>query len=67
MCLLFTAMKLVVEPGATAGFAGVLSGRVPGLVGKRIGVVLSGGNVDPEAFGRLVGGLGPDEAWRVEA
>ena len=62
MCLLFTAMKLVVEPGATAGFAGVLSERVTGLAAKRIGVVLSGGNVDPEAFGRLVTGLGPDAA-----
>jgi threonine dehydratase len=60
MSLLFTAMKLVVEPGAAAGFAGVLSGRVAGLLGKRVGVVLSGGNVDPEAFGRLVTGLGPD-------
>ena len=29
MSLLFSVMKLVVEPGATAGFAGVLSGRVP--------------------------------------
>ncbi|MEO8586225.1 MAG: pyridoxal-phosphate dependent enzyme, partial [Acidobacteriota bacterium] len=62
MWLLFTAMKLVVEPGATAGFAGVLAGRVSGLAGKRIGVVLSGGNVDPEAFGRFVAGLGPDGA-----
>jgi threonine dehydratase len=62
MSLLFTAMKLVVEPGATAGFAGVLSGRVAGLAGKRVGIVLSGGNVDPEAFGRLVTGLGPDGA-----
>ena len=61
MFLLFSAMKLVVEPGATAGFAGVLSGRVPGLRGKRVGVVLSGGNVDPETFGRLVTGLGEDE------
>jgi threo-3-hydroxy-L-aspartate ammonia-lyase len=60
LSLLFTAMKLVVEPGATAAFAGVLSGRVPRLTGKRVGVVLSGGNVDPEVFGRLVTGLGPD-------
>jgi len=60
MSLLFTAMKLVVEPGATAGLAGVLSGRVTSLAGRRIGVVLSGGNVDPEAFGRLITGLGPD-------
>lgn len=60
MSLLFTAMKLVVEPGGTAGLAGVLSGRVTGLSGIRIGVVLSGGNVDPETFGRLVTGLGPE-------
>ncbi|HEX2799790.1 MAG TPA: hypothetical protein VHQ44_08980, partial [Thermoanaerobaculia bacterium] len=59
MSLLFTAMKLVVEPGATAAFAGVLSGRVKSLSGKRVGVVLSGGNIDPETFGRLVSGLGP--------
>jgi threonine dehydratase len=60
MSLLFTTMKLVVEPGATAAFAGVLSGRVPGLSGSRVGVVLSGGNVDPGTFGRLVSGLEPD-------
>ncbi len=60
MSLFFTAMKLVVEPGATAAFAGVLSGRVPGLSGKRVGVVLSGGNVDAVTFSRLVTGLGPD-------
>jgi threonine dehydratase len=64
MSLLFTAMKLVVEPGAAAGFAGVLSGRVPGLAGKRVGVVLSGGNVDPETFGGLVTGLGAGGASR---
>ncbi len=60
MSLLFTAMKLVVEPGATAALAGVLSGRIGDLSGKRVGVVLSGGNIDPETFGRLVSGLGPD-------
>ncbi|MFI5121246.1 MAG: threonine/serine dehydratase [Thermoanaerobaculia bacterium] len=60
MSLLFAAMKLVVEPGAAAAFAGVLSGRVGNLPGRRVGVVLSGGNIDPETFGRLVSGLGPD-------
>jgi threo-3-hydroxy-L-aspartate ammonia-lyase len=60
MSLLFTVMKLVVEPGASAAFAGVLSGRVAGLSGKRVGVVLSGGNIDPATFGRLVSGLGPE-------
>jgi threo-3-hydroxy-L-aspartate ammonia-lyase len=58
MSLLFTNMKIVVEPGATAGFAGALSGKVPDLAGRRVGIVLSGGNSDPETFGRLVAGLG---------
>jgi threonine dehydratase len=57
MAALFTRMKLVVEPGAAAGAAALLAAKVPDLSGKRVGVVLSGGNVDPEAFGRLVAGL----------
>jgi threonine dehydratase len=57
MSVLFARMKLVVEPGGAAGFAALLAGKVAGARGKRIGVVLSGGNVDPEAFGRLVAGL----------
>jgi threo-3-hydroxy-L-aspartate ammonia-lyase len=57
MSVLFARMKLAVEPGGAAGFAAVLAGRVPGAAGKRIGVVLSGGNVDPEAFGRFVTSL----------
>lgn len=59
MSLLFTRMKLVVEPGGTAGLAALLAGKVAGAKGRGIGVVLSGGNVDPEAFGRLVSGLPP--------
>jgi len=50
-------LKLVVEPGGAAGLAAVLAGRVPSLAGRRAGVVLSGGNVDPELFGRLVAGV----------
>ncbi len=57
MALLASRMKLVVEPGGSAGFAAVLAGRIPRAAGKRIGVVLSGGNVDPELFGRLVAGV----------
>jgi threo-3-hydroxy-L-aspartate ammonia-lyase len=60
MSLLFVTMKLVVEPGGTAAFAGVLSGRVGNLAGKCVGVVLSGGNIDPDTFGRLLSGLGTD-------
>ncbi len=50
-------LKLVVEPGGAAALAAVLAGRVPFLAGRRAGVVLSGGNVDPELFGRLVAGV----------
>jgi len=57
MALLASRMKLVVEPGGSAGFAAVLAGRIPRAAGARIGVVLSGGNVDPELFGRLVAGV----------
>ena len=57
MVLLASRMKLVVEPGGSAGFAAVLAGRLASAGGSRIGVVLSGGNVDPERFGRLVAGM----------
>ncbi len=57
MALLATRMKLVVEPGGAAGFAAVLHGKVPETAGRRVGVVLSGGNVDLERFGALVAGL----------
>lgn len=57
MALLFSRAKLVVEPGGAAAFAAVLHGKVPGASGKRVGVVLSGGNVDPARFGELVSGF----------
>jgi threonine dehydratase len=50
-------MKILVEPGGAAGFAALLHGKVPDTAGRRVGVVLSGGNVDLERFGELVAGL----------
>ena len=38
-------MKIVVEPSAAVPM-GALLNRRPGLAGKRIGIILSGGNVD---------------------
>ena len=47
-------MKIVVEPTGCLGFAAVRSSR--SLVArKRVGVVISGGNVDLERFAELVG------------
>ena len=57
MALLASRMKIVVEPGGAIAFAALLHGKVPGSVGKKVGVVLSGGNVDPDRFGALISGL----------
>ncbi len=55
MRLLFERMKLVVEPSGAAAFAAVLNERFP-VRGKRIGIVLSGGNVDPARYAALLSG-----------
>jgi threonine dehydratase len=50
----FERMKLVIEPSGAAGLAALLRGRVPDVTGKRVGVVISGGNVDAERYARLL-------------
>jgi threonine dehydratase len=49
----FRELKLVVEPGGAIGLAALLAGRLD-VKGKVVVGVLSGGNVDPELFHRLV-------------
>ena len=49
----FERMKLVVEPSGAAALAALLNGRVEAR-GKRVGLILSGGNVDPATFARLI-------------
>ncbi len=41
-------MKLLVEPSGAAAAAALLHGKLPADAGQRIGVILSGGNVDAE-------------------
>jgi threonine dehydratase len=53
MRLLFERMKIVVEPSGAAAFAAVLNERFP-IRGKRVGIVLSGGNVDPARYAELL-------------
>jgi len=43
----FNELKLVVEPGGAVALAALLSGKLP-LQGKIVGVVLTGGNIDPQ-------------------
>lgn len=49
----FERVKLVVEPSGAAALAALLFGRVD-VRGKRVGVTLSGGNVDRATFAALI-------------
>lgn len=48
----FRTLRLVVEPGGAAALAAVLAGKVP--TDGRTAVILSGGNVDPAAFAKVI-------------
>ena len=48
-------MKMVVEPTGCLGLAAAFTGAAE-CKGKRVGVVISGGNVDLQTFARLVNG-----------
>jgi len=52
----FSVLKLVVEPGGSAGLAALLAGKVNTYGADTIGLVLSGGNVDPAQFARVLRG-----------
>ncbi len=54
MVYLWERMKIVVEPTGALGAAGLFNGG-DAVRGRRIGVIVSGGNVDLKAVGRLVG------------
>jgi threonine dehydratase len=49
----FRVLKLVVEPGGAVGLAALLA-RKTAVGGKTVALVLSGGNVDPEQFAKLI-------------
>jgi len=46
--------KCVIEGAGAAGLAALLSGYLPELVGRRIVLILSGGNIDPLAHSRVI-------------
>jgi threonine dehydratase len=59
---LFHEAHLVAEPSGAASVAAALRGGVPGAV-----AVVSGGNVDPLAYGRYIGGTSSDALRDVES
>ncbi len=51
MAFLFERMKIVVEPSGACALAALLAGHLDGIAGgKRVGVILSGGNIGIERF-----------------
>jgi threonine dehydratase len=58
MHLLLQDERLVAEPSGACALAAVLSGRLPMAPGTRVGVVVSGGNVESGDFQRSAGYLG---------
>ncbi|MGI8925372.1 MAG: pyridoxal-phosphate dependent enzyme [Tepidiformaceae bacterium] len=48
-------MKLLAEPTGAVAPAAALSGRLGPLAGQRVGIVISGGNVDPEVLCAILG------------
>ncbi|HUP18663.1 MAG TPA: pyridoxal-phosphate dependent enzyme [Gemmatimonadota bacterium] len=57
MALLLSRTKLLVEPTGALGLAAALEGLLPEDA-RRVGVILSGGNVDLDALARLLAGIG---------
>ncbi|MFV0132351.1 pyridoxal-phosphate dependent enzyme [Streptomyces sp. HMX87] len=50
----FERLKIVVEPSGATVLAAMLTGRA-GPLPRRVGVIVSGGNIDAERFARLCG------------
>ncbi|MBB5039447.1 threonine ammonia-lyase [Prosthecobacter dejongeii] len=46
--------KCVIEGAGAAGLAAFLGGHLPDLVGRRVVVLLTGGNIDPLAHSRVI-------------
>ncbi len=53
MTFAFERLKLVVEPSGASALAALLFGKVD-VRGKRVGVTISGGNVDPRVFAEAI-------------
>ena len=46
--------KTVVEGAAATPLAAMMSGQIKGLGGKRVALVVCGGNIDPVVLGRVI-------------
>jgi threo-3-hydroxy-L-aspartate ammonia-lyase len=53
MRFVFERLKVVAEPSGASALAAVLAGRID-VAGQRVGITLSGGNIDADQFAALV-------------
>jgi threonine dehydratase len=53
MAFAFRMLKLVIEPSGAVGLAAILTGKFD-CRGRKVGLVISGGNVDAGMFGRCL-------------
>jgi threonine dehydratase len=56
MRLVWEIFKLIIEPSCAVPVAALLNGRVPDIAGRKIGIIITGGNVD---LGELPWGRSP--------
>lgn len=54
--LMFMRMKLVVEPSGAVGLAAMVSGKATDLTHRKVGIIITGGNIDPRALATYVEG-----------
>jgi threonine dehydratase len=59
MALLFGSVKLAVEPAAATATAALLGPLRERLLGKRVGVIVCGANIDPQTFCKHLEGIDP--------
>ena len=54
MRFMLLRMKLLAEPTGVVSVAALMARKVGGVTGKRIGVIVSGGNADPKMLSRIL-------------
>jgi threonine dehydratase len=54
MRLVWERVNIIIEPSCAVPVAALLAGRVPGVEGRRVGVILTGGNVDLDPMFRAL-------------
>ncbi len=50
MRLVWESMKIIIEPSCAVPLAALMENKLPAAAGRRVGIILSGGNVDLDAL-----------------